>query len=216
MRAAPEYPKHMAPAAVDQLNSPFRRAMLYVVQQLGEVGVVKLEKILYLADLEYFHRTGRRITGARWVRHNFGPIAKAVVPSTNLMKGREIVVSQEIVAGHPSSVYRVGPAPRFQPEFAPDQKATLDRIIQMLANVTAVEAAHLTYETVPMQERLKAEAEAGHEILDVPLVFDDRRERVARLAHRSPRATVEARAEFKRSELARVSDLQALAISRSA
>lgn len=141
-------------------------------------------------------------------------MAKAVIPSKRMMDGREITVSDEDVAGHVSSVYRPGPAPRFQPEIAPDQKATLDRMIQMLAKVTAAQAAKLTYETIPMQERLKAEAEAGHEILDVPLVFDDRRERVARLAHRSPRATAEARAKFKRAELARVSDLQALAITR--
>jgi hypothetical protein len=190
--------------------------MLYVIQQLGEVGVEKLEKILYLADLEYFHRTGRKITGARWVRHNFGPMAKAIIPSRNLMNGREITVSEESVGGHSSSVYRVGPAPRFAPEVAPDQRATLDRVIRMLATVTAAQASQLTYETLPMQERLKAEAEVGREILDVPLVFDDSRERVARLAHRSPTATAEARTAFKRSELARVSDLQGLAVSRSA
>jgi hypothetical protein len=206
----------MAAAAADQLNSPFRRAMLYVIQQLGEVGVEKLEKILYLADLEYFHRTGRKITGARWVRHRFGPMAKAVIPSRNMMNGREITVSEEEVGGHSSFVYRVGPAPRFAAEVAPDQMATLDRIIRMLASVTAAEAAQLTYETLPMQERLKAEAEAGREILDVPLVFDDSRERVTRLAHRSPTATAEARTAFKRSELARVRDIQGVAISRSA
>ena len=41
--------------------------MLYVVERLGEVGVMKLEKILYLADLEYY------TSGAQDHRREVGP-----------------------------------------------------------------------------------------------------------------------------------------------
>jgi hypothetical protein len=203
------------PSAQSQLNSPFRRAMLYVVQELGEVGVMKLEKILYLADLEHFHRTGHRITGAKWVRQKLGPVAKTVLPSTTLMRGHEISVTEEHVSGHPSSVYRLGPSPRFSPNLSADEKATLDRVISLVKSLSATDAAKLTYQTTPMLARLQVEEAAGREILDEPLVFERRPREVARLAARTPRASLERRRAFKRAELARIEDLNAAAVARA-
>jgi hypothetical protein len=87
------------------LPSRFRRALLYVVEALGSVSVTKLQKVLYLADLEHHALTGTTMTGARWVRYTHGPMAKALLPSTQVMDGHEIEVSNEPVGPYDARVY---------------------------------------------------------------------------------------------------------------
>lgn len=203
------------PATEDQLDTPFRRAMLYVVERLGEVGVMKLEKILYLADLEHFQRHHRKITGARWVRQRLGPVAKAVLPSTRMMIGQEITVTKDTVGDYTSDVYRPGPQPRFRPQLAMTEREVLDEIIELTRNLSATDAAHLTYQTTPMLARLEVERREGREMMDEPLVFDRTDAETARVARRVPTASAESRREFKRAELSRVSDLVEAAVARS-
>jgi antitoxin SocA-like protein len=202
-------------APADRLDSPLARAMLYVVRELGQVSVVKLEKILYLADLEYFHKTGDRFTGAKWVRHRLGPMAKGVVPATDRMRGHELEVTEEPAGEHTAHVYRPGPSPRFEPSLSLPVRATLDPLIAMLKPASAMDAAELSYRTTPMLRQLMIEHEAGRELWNSPLVFDRSRRGIAQVAVRRPRASAEERADFKHQELERVRDLQAAAIGRS-
>jgi hypothetical protein len=176
---------------------------------------MKLEKILYLADLEHFHRTGSSITGTEWVRHRLGPIAKAVPVQTRAMKDREVVVTEEPVFGHTSTVYRPGPSPRFTPDLPAPEQASIDRVLLLVKSLNAAEAAKLAYETTPMLARLQVEAKAGHALWDVPLVFDRSPEAVARVSVRQPKATAERRRTFKRAERARVDDLVKASIAQS-
>ena len=201
------------PAAQDRLDSPFRQAMLYVVRALGEVGVMKLEKTLYLADLEHFRTTGRRVTGARWLRHRFGPMAKSIVPSTRLMSGHEITVTHEAVGPYESDVYRPGPAPRFEPRLADDERASLDRAIELGRALTGARLARLSYNTTPMLVHLKREAEEAREIWDATLSFDNHPGHIAEGIGRPPEADQQARLAFKRAELDRVEDLQQAALA---
>ena len=110
----------IVPPAHQQLASRFRRALLYVVESLSEVGTTKLQKILYLADLEHFNATGTTLTGARWVRYTHGPMAKALLPSTEVMDGHEVVVAHEVAAPYETRVYSPG-HPRFHPNLTSEE-----------------------------------------------------------------------------------------------
>lgn len=203
---------HM-PRAQDQLPSRFRRALLYVVEQLGQVNVTKLEKILYLADLEHHHATGTTLTGARWIRYTRGPMAKAVVPSRILMEGHEIDVQVEQWGDYEAHVYRPGPAPRFQPELAAEERATIDRIIDLMRDLSTSDAIRLAYNTSPMRLIQRIEREQGGTLLlNQDLPFDIDREAVAEAATDTPEKSAEERSAFKLRELNRIADLQEAAI----
>lgn len=206
---------HM-PRAQDQLPSRFRRALLHVVERLGEVNVTKLEKILYLADLEHYHATGTTLTGARWIRYTHGPMAKAVVPSRALMDGHEIEVRVEMWGGKEAHVYRPGPAPRFHPDLASEERETLDRIIGLTSELSTNEAIRLAYNTSPMRLVESMEQDQGGALLlNMDLPFDIDRQAVADSVGTEPKKSPEQRAGFKRRELDRVSDLQDAAIHAS-
>jgi hypothetical protein len=187
--------------------------MLYVVEELGEVGTTKLQKILYLADLEHFHATGTTLTGARWVRYTHGPMAKALVPSTVVMDGHEVAVSIETTGPYETRVFRRGPAPRFRPALAFEERATLDAIIALTRGLTATETIQLAYNTSPMRALLRLE-EGREPMLDVEIPFDLDDDLVRESASpTAPRKTPEQIASFKRRELRRAADLVDAAVS---
>jgi hypothetical protein len=42
-------------------------------QREGFTTKTKLVKYLYLADVEHYRRTGKQLTGFRWIFHHYGP-----------------------------------------------------------------------------------------------------------------------------------------------
>jgi hypothetical protein len=197
------------------LPSRFRRALLYVVEALGSVSVTKLEKILYLADLEHHALTGTTLTGARWVRYTYGPMVKALVPSTQLMDGHEVEVSTEPMGPYDAHVYRPGPAPRFRPNLASEEKGALDRILALVGPLTTKDAIALAYNTAPMRLLQRIEGETGQIQLDVEIPFELDEATIADVASPEPAADVAAVVAFKRRERERVRDLQEAAVARA-
>jgi len=54
-----------------------RKLLLYIVDQFQDMGAqvstIRLVKMLYLIDLEYYSRHGKTLTGLNWVFHYYGP-----------------------------------------------------------------------------------------------------------------------------------------------
>lgn len=197
------------------LPSRFRRALLYVVEALGSVSVTKLQKVLYLADLEHFTLTGTTLTGARWVRYTHGPMAKALVPSTQVMDGHEIEVTTEPVGSYDAKVYRSGPAPRFRPNLAPEEKAALDRILTLMRPLSTKDAIALAYNTAPMRFLQRIEEETGQIQLDRDILFELDDAIIADAATPETFPDPAGLAAFKRRERGRVRDLQEAAVARA-
>ena len=197
------------------LPNRFRRALLYVVEALGEVGVTKLQKILYLADLEHFLENGTTLTGARWVRYTHGPMAKALLPSERAMDQHEIAVSIENTGPYESRVFRPGPRPRFRPDLSREERDVLDRVVGLTRDLTARESIRLAYNTAPMRLLLRLEEEAGQILLDRELTFELSDELLADIATSPSVADPAERAAFKGRELARIADLQSAVLSRA-
>jgi hypothetical protein len=190
--------------------------MVYVVEALGEVSVTKLEKMLYLADLEHFHETGTTLTGARWVRYKLGPMAKAVLPSTALMDGHEISVLSEQTGPYDSRIYRPGPLPRFRPDLTREERDSLDRIIELARSLTAKEAIDLAYATGPMRFIQMLERRNGRQLLNVELTFEIDEAQLAAAATIEATASDAERAAFKGLEFDRVRDLQDAVLAAAA
>lgn len=175
--------------------------------------MTKLEKILYLADLEHFHRAGKTLTGARWVRYELGPIAKRLVPARNEMTGHEIAVVDEKQGDWTAHVYRPGPAPRFEPDLEDTEQADLERVIELARPLNAEQMIKLAYNTTPM--RFLLSKEHGKPRLNVPIPFDLDLDVIAAGTGEAPSAEVGERRRFKAEELARIADLQEAMLARA-
>jgi len=205
------------PDTLDAVTSPpkpdrFDRALVYVVRALGQVNVTKLEKILYLADLEHFHRTGKTLTGARWVRYKLGPLAKRLVHARDEMAGQEIRVSGEAQGDRQAQVYRPGPSPRFEPDLGPEERRDLDRMIELARPLNSDQMIRLAYNTTPM--RFLLSQERGKPRYNVSIPFELDLSVVAAGSAETVAADAEARRAFKLRELERIADIQEATLAR--
>ncbi|MHB8397931.1 MAG: Panacea domain-containing protein [Candidatus Limnocylindrales bacterium] len=159
----------MAPSA----PTPYRRTLLYLAQQLGEVPTTRLHKVVYLIDLEHHRRYGRSLTGAPWVRHNYGPMTKALLPALDEMAGHELI--QRVKTTRSDRTLKLvtpGPAPRYQPELAPTEQEVADFILALTHGLSDRQVLDLAYSTTPMRAVLRREATLGKKLIDAPIDFD--------------------------------------------
>lgn len=165
--------RSQSPHMTASAPTPYRRTLLYLAQRLGEVPNTRLHKVVYLIDLEYHRRYGRTLTGAPWVRHNYGPMTKALLPALDEMAGHELV--QRVKTTRSDRTLKLvapGPAPRYQPDLGPAEQEVADFILGMTERLTDSQVLDLAYSTTPMRAVLRREATLGKKLIDAPLEFD--------------------------------------------
>jgi len=142
-------------------------------------------------------------------------MATALVPSTALMDGHEVRVEVEPAGDYEAKVYRPGPAPRFKPALAAEERETLERIIALTRQLTARDAVALAYNTAPMRFLLQQEADAGQVRLNMEIPFDLDAQVIADVATTAGTAAPDDLLAFKRRERQRIADLQEAALQRT-
>ena|SRR5664280_2675757 len=158
----------MSPSA----PTPYRRILLHLAQMLGEVPHTRLHKLVYLIDLEYYRRYGRTLTGAPWVRHNYGPMTKALLPALAEMNGHELNERPKTTLSERTmKLIEPGPAPRFQPDLGAAELEVADFILMLTQRLSDRQVIDLAYATTPMRAILRREATLGRKLIDEPLDF---------------------------------------------
>jgi Protein of unknown function (DUF4065) len=61
-----------------------------------DLGATKLNKILWFADVAYFERYGKSITGDEYVKRQFGPVPKHVPMAIRELEESRMIVSREV------------------------------------------------------------------------------------------------------------------------
>src|SRR5687768_12406409 len=64
--------------------------------QPEDLGATKLNKILWFADVAYYERFGKTITGDEYVKRQFGPVPKHVPMATRELEDEGLIVSKEV------------------------------------------------------------------------------------------------------------------------
>jgi uncharacterized phage-associated protein len=78
----------------------FKELLVYVASQTGSderCGDMKLNKLLYFADVTAFRRTGHPISGAKYQHQRMGPIAEPLLPARRDLErdGRLVTCKRE-------------------------------------------------------------------------------------------------------------------------
>jgi len=64
-------------------------------QDPSKLGAVKLNKILWIADFEAYRRRGEPITGARYVKRQFGPVPGPIMVTLKELEAEGVLVQRE-------------------------------------------------------------------------------------------------------------------------
>lgn len=61
----------------------------------SRLGAVKLNKILWLSDFLTYYRAGDSITGARYIKRQFGPVPSSIVPILHELEAERKLIERD-------------------------------------------------------------------------------------------------------------------------
>ncbi len=78
----------------------YKNAILFFAHKIrnGTLGKLKLMKLLYFLDFDFFEKYGRSVTGDEYLRFENGPVPRQAEKMIKKMLGKEIKVSNRKVA----------------------------------------------------------------------------------------------------------------------
>lgn len=123
--------------------------MLYVADKSADdemFGATKLNKILYFSDFLYYQKTGESITGANYMKLEFGPVPRRLLPIKNGLIARGDAIDFE-------GQYRGKTQKRLLAKRAPDlsrftaeQIAWVDEVINALRSRNATNVSNMSHD----------------------------------------------------------------------
>lgn len=129
------------------------------------VSQTRLLKLLWLAELEHYSKTGQRLTDANWFRYDHGPFSKDVLQTINQAEG---FVHEQFISSHGVRSKLILPTTEPGAEQTPEAE-TLEEVLWKFS----------TYDTEELLDEVYAEpffetTEFGHDF-DFSRLPDHRR-----------------------------------------
>ena len=81
-------------------QAKYRNAILFFASRIqnGTLGKLKLMKLLYYLDFDFFEKYGRPVTGDEYIRFENGPVPRMAEKLLKQMDGRDIKISKKKIA----------------------------------------------------------------------------------------------------------------------
>lgn len=140
-------------AAIKERVDTLREVLLYVLDKVGakpNVGETVLYKLLYFIDFDYYEKTGKSITGLRYMKNHHGPTPTQTFVS--VVRGMEKNGDLEIV----STKYFNHIHKKYLPVIKPELKYVngeelrhIDEVLARLSDKTATELSGLSHRDMP-------------------------------------------------------------------
>jgi hypothetical protein len=124
----------------------------YVCARSGDparLGATKLNKILWFADVIAYVRTGHPITGAIYVKRQFGPVPRGIMASRSRLRANgKIFEKKELVGTYEQIQFISLQEPDLSP-FRAEEISLVDEVIDIICNShTARSISDLTHDNV--------------------------------------------------------------------
>jgi uncharacterized phage-associated protein len=127
--------------------------LLHIAQKSAgdpKFGAVKLNKLVFFADCMSFIRSGKTITGSKFMRLGMGPVPKRLKPVRDKLieDGRAALQKKSLVSGWDQHRFIALDSPRLDPLFTAGEVALLDTVIDDFRDHTAEEISDFSH-TMP-------------------------------------------------------------------
>lgn len=89
----------------------YRQVILFFAQKMqnGTLGKLKLMKLLYFLDFDFFEKYGRSVTGDEYLRFEYGPVPWRGEKILKKMNGKEIKITRRKVADGYNDMQHIEP-----------------------------------------------------------------------------------------------------------
>lgn len=147
----------------DFFNEPrnyekFKQMYLYILEHFkGGIPKTKLAKLLYLADFSYFYDTLQPMSGVRYIRRDYGPVADVFFEMTEDMYDRGEINIEMLSGG--ANMMSIKTA-TFKPDnslLSKEEKERLDEICMLWKDKRTEEIVNYTHGQKPWKACLNGE-----------------------------------------------------------
>lgn len=129
----------------------FKSAVHYICSLMdpSELGAAKLHKTLYFSDMLFYAKSGGAITGARYCKQRFGPVAPYLWTALTELESEGAVEQHEVdFYGFRKKAFIVKSAPDVS-RLSQEEKQFIDSVAQFVCRAhTAREISELTHNAV--------------------------------------------------------------------
>jgi hypothetical protein len=117
-------------------KSKFKALVHYICYERSKapstLGAVKLNKTLWLSDMAAYYELGDPITGARYVKREYGPVPHQILPALRELENEGVLtVSDDTFHGRRKKVYTVHIAPD-ENVFSSEELRIVDEMIKIV------------------------------------------------------------------------------------
>jgi len=110
-------------------------------------GAVKLNKLVFFADCASFVRSGKTITGSKFMRLENGPVPKRLIPVREKLvsEGRAAIQKKPLVSGCEQHRLIALDPPKLDSLFTAGEVALVDNLIEEFRDHTAEEISNVSH-----------------------------------------------------------------------
>ena len=130
----------------------YKNAILFFANKIrnGTLGKLKLMKLLYYLDFDFFEKYGRSVTGDEYLRFERGPIPRMAEKTLKQMQGKEIkIVNRKMPKGY-NDQQHIEPLVEFDPNvFSREEILMLEEIASKWEKFTGTEMKNATHGEAP-------------------------------------------------------------------
>lgn len=130
----------------------YRNAVLFFANKIrnGTLGKLKLMKLLYFLDFDFFEKYGKSVTGEEYLRFENGPVPRMAEKMLKKMDGRDIKISRRMVADGYREQQLVEPLKPFDVSvFSKEELLMLDEIADKWEKFSGTEMKNASHGEAP-------------------------------------------------------------------
>ena len=129
----------------------FKQLVHYVCHRCGDprrLGSIKLNKILWFAEMLTFERTGETLTGEQYVKRQFGPASRHVLRAIEELVDENMLSVRKPEMQYEPVLYFATGRPALT-GFSPDDISLVDALVEEVCeNHTATSISRMTHDAI--------------------------------------------------------------------
>ena len=146
----------------------YKNAVLFFANKIrnGTLGKLKIMKLLYYLDFDFFEKYGRSVTGDQYLRFELGPVPRMAEKILKEMEGKQIKLMKRKVADGYKDQQHIEPLVEFDPKaFTNEEILMLEEIADKWEKFTGTEMKNASHGEAPWI------AAKPNEVIDYNLVY---------------------------------------------
>jgi hypothetical protein len=124
----------------------------------NRLGATRLNKVLWYSDVLAFAATGASITGASYVKRQFGPVPRSILEARARLRQSGAIIERKVPYGNQQQTQVIALSEPDISSFSADQISLVDRVIQAICfNHAATSISWLSHDLVWESARIGEE-----------------------------------------------------------